>query len=80
VFLLRAAEQMSVQETADRLGIQEETVRSRYHRARHLLREVLGKDSYLLLLDRFPFAGARCRRLTESVLAGLRQAAILPRL
>jgi RNA polymerase sigma-70 factor (ECF subfamily) len=44
VFRLRALEEASVAETAAALGIPEATVRTRYFRARRLLRESLGRD------------------------------------
>ena len=44
VFVLRSVEEMSVEETAQCLGIPEATVRSRHFRARSLLRESLARD------------------------------------
>ena len=44
VFLLRAAEEMSVDETAAALDIPSSTVRTRYFRARSLLRESLARE------------------------------------
>ena len=41
VFMLRAVDQLSVRQTAQALGISEETVRTRFFRARGLLREGL---------------------------------------
>jgi RNA polymerase sigma-70 factor (ECF subfamily) len=41
VFVLRAVEELTVEETAAALGICEATVRTRFHRARRLLRERL---------------------------------------
>ncbi len=41
VFMLRAVQELSVEETADMLGIPQATVRSRLFRARSLLREAL---------------------------------------
>jgi len=45
VFRLRALEELSVEETAAALGIPEATVRTRYFRARGLLREALALES-----------------------------------
>ena len=42
VFVLRAVEGMSVAETAQALSIRPETVKTRFHRARHRLQEALG--------------------------------------
>jgi RNA polymerase sigma-70 factor, ECF subfamily len=68
VFVLRDVEQMSVEETAAQLGIRPETVRTRLHRARRLLRKALGDRLASALTDIFPFEGARCARLTKAVL------------
>jgi RNA polymerase sigma-70 factor, ECF subfamily len=68
VFMLRTLEQLSVEETADHLGIPKATVKTRCHRANSLLRKVLGGDFGSLLADGFPFAGERCQRLTGRVL------------
>jgi RNA polymerase sigma-70 factor (ECF subfamily) len=45
VFRLRAVEELSVTETAARLGISEATVRSRYFRARRLLQESMARET-----------------------------------
>src|SRR5262252_8052574 len=71
VFVLRALEEMSVEETADALGLNEATVRSRFFRARALLREWLSRDIDVAQDDAFSFAGARCDRITASVMARL---------
>jgi RNA polymerase sigma-70 factor (ECF subfamily) len=71
VFVLRALEQMSVEETAAALGIREETVKTRFFRARRHLREQLGAELAAALGDSFPFAGARCDRLVAAVLGRL---------
>ncbi|TCN29468.1 RNA polymerase sigma factor [Sinorhizobium americanum] len=69
VFVLRVVEGLNNEETASLLGLRPETVRTRLHRARHLLKEQLEKQIGPVLLDAFPFAGKRCERLTEAVLA-----------
>ncbi|MDB5797330.1 MAG: putative polymerase sigma factor [Paucimonas sp.] len=71
VFMLRALEEMSVEETAACLGIPEATVRSRYFRARGLLREALSREIDFALEEAFMFDGARCDRIVESVLGAL---------
>jgi hypothetical protein len=43
MFVLRAVEGMSVDETADPLSIRPETVKTRFYRARHRLQETLGR-------------------------------------
>jgi RNA polymerase sigma-70 factor (ECF subfamily) len=71
VFIARAIEGMSVEETAELLSLKPETVRSRLHRARALLRRRLDAMIGPLALDAFPFAGWRCERLTERVMRRL---------
>jgi len=71
VFVLRALEEMSVEETAAALGLNEATVRSRFFRARALLREWLSRDIDVAQGDACSFAGARCDRITANVMAKL---------
>ena len=71
VFVLRAVEEFSVEETAAVLGIPGATVRTRFFRARSLLRESLARDIDRSLEDAFGFAGARCDRIVGKVLAAL---------
>ena len=71
VFMLRAVEELSVEETAAALEIPQATVRSRFFRARSLLREGLLRDVDFAIGDAFSFAGARCDRIVASVLARL---------
>lgn len=76
VFVLRALEEMSVEETADCLGIPQETVRTRYFRARGLLREALAREIDTSIADAFSFAGDRCDRIVAGVMARLGTAQI----
>lgn len=71
VFVLRAVEEMSVSETAAALQLNEATVRTRFLRARGMLREHLSRDIDVALGDAFSFAGARCDRIVAGVLARL---------
>jgi RNA polymerase sigma-70 factor (ECF subfamily) len=71
VFVTRVIEGMSVEETADLLGLKPETVKTRLHRARKLVREQLDKQIGPVLMDAFPFAGRRCEHLTEAVMERL---------
>jgi RNA polymerase sigma-70 factor (ECF subfamily) len=71
VFMLRAVEELSVEETAESLGIPESTVRTRFFRARSLLRESLAQDVDRAYVDAFGFAGERCDRIITHVLARL---------
>ena len=67
VFMLRAVEELSVEEVAVALGLPEPTVRTRLFRARGLLREGLSRDVDLALGDAFAFAGERCDRIVAGV-------------
>ena len=69
VFVMREVEDMSVQETAECLGISPATVRTRLFRARTLLRESLARELDIAAVDVFAFAGARCDRIVAAVLA-----------
>ncbi|MDP3795913.1 MAG: RNA polymerase sigma factor [Polaromonas sp.] len=69
VFMLRGVEELSVEEVAVALGIPEATVRSRFFRARSILREGLSRDIDMAVGDAFSFAGSRCDRMVEGVLA-----------
>ena len=71
VFVLRSVEEMSVDETAECLGIPEETVRSRHFRAKTMLRESLAQELDLAERDVFQFGGAHCDRVVANVLARL---------
>ena len=71
VFVMRDIEEMSVEETASHLAIPPDTVKTRLHRARRLLRKGLDAKLAPALKDTFPFQGARCARITEAVLARL---------
>jgi RNA polymerase sigma-70 factor (ECF subfamily) len=69
VFVLRAVEEMTVEETAQALSIPEATVRTRFFRARALLREAMSREVDTALEEAFSFAGERCDRITERVAA-----------
>jgi len=71
VFVARVIEGLSMEETADLLHIKPETVKTRLHRARVLVRQKLDEQIGPILLDAFPFAGRRCDRLTEAVMKRL---------
>jgi len=71
VFMLRAVEEMSVEEVAAALDIPEATVRSRLFRARALMRTALSHEFDVALEGAFSFDGARCDRIVENVVARL---------
>ncbi|HKE94313.1 MAG TPA: RNA polymerase sigma factor, partial [Povalibacter sp.] len=68
VFVLRAVQEMSVEETAACLDIPEATVRSRHFRARSLLRESLAREIDVAERDLFDFGGTQCDRIVTTVL------------
>jgi len=72
VFVLRALEEMTGEEVAACLDIPEATVRTRFFRARSLLREALSREADLALEEAFSFDGARCDRIVAGVLARLK--------
>jgi len=71
VFMLRAIEDMSVEETAAALGIPDATVRSRFFRAKGMLRESLSRTIDMAQADAFAFLGERCDRITAAVMSRL---------
>jgi RNA polymerase sigma-70 factor (ECF subfamily) len=71
VFITRVVEGMNVEETAEILDLKPETVKTRLHRARAMLRDNVEKQIGPFVMDAFPFAGRRCDRLTEAVLKRL---------
>jgi len=68
VLVARIIEDMSIEETAELFGLRAETVKTRLHRARALLRNALKLHVDSALTDAFPFAGRRCARMTSAVL------------
>ncbi len=67
VFMLRAVEELSVEEVSQALEIPETTVRTRFFRARSLLREGLSRDVDMATSDAFSFDGERCDRIVRAV-------------
>lgn len=72
VFVARVIEGLSTEETANLLEILPETVKTRLHRARLLVRKQLDEQIGPILMNAFPFAGQRCDRLTATVMKRLR--------
>jgi RNA polymerase sigma-70 factor (ECF subfamily) len=67
VFVLRAVEEMTIEETADCLDLEPATVKTRLHRARALLRRSLVERLDLRAV--LPFEVPRCDRVVGAVLA-----------
>jgi len=74
VFVLRAIQELDVDDTAAALGIPEATVRTRFFRARAMLRESLSREIDLAHEDAFLFLGERCDRIVARVIARLSEA------
>jgi len=68
VFMLREVERLSTAETADCLGMSEDNVRVRLHRARGLLRTELWRQIGTSSEEAFAFAGERCARTVARVM------------
>ena len=71
VFVMRDVEGLSIEETADFLGMPPATVKTRLHRARRQLRRALDEQLASTLTEAFPFDGKRCRQSADKVLARL---------
>ena len=69
VFVMRAVQELDVGDTAAALGVGEATVRTRYFRARALLRDSLAREIDLAQEDAFRFLGERCDTIVERVMA-----------
>lgn len=71
VFMMRAIEEMSVEQTADALAVSQDVVKTRYFRARTMLRAALGAEVGGDLQHLYAFAGERCDAVVAAVLAEL---------
>lgn len=67
VFVARVVEGMTVEETADLFNLKPETVKTRLHRARTLLRDALESQLGPALTSTFPFGDRRCEATTEKI-------------
>lgn len=74
VFILRDIEGLGADETAALLGIRPGTVKTRLFRARRLMRAEMERMLSPRFGEVFPFAGRRCARMADRVVARLRAA------
>jgi RNA polymerase sigma-70 factor (ECF subfamily) len=74
VFMLRDVDGLSTLETAESLGIKEETVKTRLHRARRHLRRHLSTSIESSASATFQFHAVRCDRVVAHVMQALRDA------
>ncbi len=70
-FVLREVEGLSTAETAECLGVSEDVVKTRLHRARAMLRRELFERAGLVRRDAFAFHASRCDRVVAAVLERL---------
>jgi RNA polymerase sigma-70 factor, ECF subfamily len=73
VFVMRSIEELSVEEIAATLSVSQDAVRSRYFRAKGLLRESLAKEIDLAEGDIYDFGGVHCDSVVAGVIARLPQ-------
>lgn len=72
VFVLRDVQGLNIAETAEQLGIRTETVKTRLHRARGLMRQSLESEFDGAFATLFPFKGPRCLALADRVIDRMR--------
>lgn len=72
VFVLRDVEGLSIEETADLLSLNTNTVKTRLYRAHRLLRTAIETRFSASFDDIFPFDGSRCTQMAQRVIAQLR--------
>jgi RNA polymerase sigma-70 factor (ECF subfamily) len=68
VVVMRDVEGLSTSETAECLGISEDLVKQRLHRARTMLRDNLYERAGVTLASLFAFGNARCDRVVAAVM------------
>jgi RNA polymerase sigma-70 factor (ECF subfamily) len=71
VFMLRDVEQLSTAETAEALGLREDAVKVRLHRARGMLRRALGETVAQAAPEAFQFLAPRCDRMVSRVMTAI---------
>ena len=69
VFVLRDVQGLDTAETAECLGIEEQAVKTRLHRARNVLKDVLAVQTGATVEHAFNFLGERCDRIVARVMA-----------
>jgi len=71
VYMLRDVEELSTRECASALGISEEAVKIRLHRARSALRDTLSGPLERVAPATFTFPATRCNRVVDGVMASI---------
>ena len=72
VFVLREVEGLSTAETAASLSVNEDTVKTRLHRAKRLLRDRLERALGPAATEVYPFHLSRCDRVVAGVMSKIR--------
>jgi len=67
VFMLRGVEQLTIKETAELIEIKPETVKTRFHRARLMVRKALEQTLGDTVPESFPFGGKHCDEIVSTV-------------
>ena len=75
VFVLREVEGLSTAETAASLSINEDTVKTRLHRAKRLLRDQLERQLGPAARQAYPFHLSRCDRVVAGVMQQIKRQA-----
>lgn len=75
VLMLRDVEELSTAEVAETLGLSENAVKVRLHRARAMVREELANRVGEGVRETFPFLGARCDEMVRKVMLRVRGSA-----
>jgi len=78
VFMLRDVEGLSTAETGEGLGLGEEAVKTRLHRARAMVRQAISSRIGGVTGNAFPFEAPRCDRVVAAVLERLSARALSP--
>ena len=73
VLMLRDVEGMSTAEAAEAVGVSEELIKTRLHRARTQLRDNLFRTAGVTLESLFSFGAKRCDRVVAAVMARLQE-------
>jgi DNA-directed RNA polymerase specialized sigma24 family protein len=73
VFMLRDIEGLSTTETGEGLGLREEAVKTRLHRARAMIRRAVTVRISAVATGAFQFNAPRCDRVVAVVLARISQ-------
>ena len=73
VFMLRDVEGMSTRETSEGLGLGEEAVKTRLHRARTLIRRRITERVGVAAAESFQFHATRCDRVVAGVMSRIEE-------